>query len=140
MASGSSATESSNTLYLARITIPSAGGGGTVPITGIAVGNGASAVGNATVALFNSAGNQVAVSSSIANSTTYEAQFYPFTAVYNASPGVYAIGVIYSGAATVCQVSPLGQCSVQSQGSYTMPSSISPLGIASHYVPAMATY
>jgi len=140
MSAGSDATVSANTLYLARVIVPAAGGGGTVPLTGIAIGTGGTVVGNATVALFNSAGTQVAVSSSIAISGTYRAQFYPFTSVYDASPGVYEIGVIYSGGAHVCQVCALGPCGVQAQGSYAMPSSISALVASQQYIPVMSTY
>jgi|GEM_PF-6854804 len=140
MASGSDATVSANTLYLARVIVPAAGGGGTVPLTGIAIGTGGTAVGNATVALFNSAGTQVAVSSSIAIAGTYRAQFYPFTAVYDASPGVYEVGVIYSGAAHINEVCALGPCGVQAQGSYAMPSSISALVASQQYIPVMSTY
>ena len=137
LATSASAVLTSNHVYAAQIVVPP---GPAAPITGICIGNGATATGNATMALFNSAGNQVAVSASTTITGTYTTQFIPFTGVYDAMPGVYSVAVIFSGSAAVFQVCSGGPSSIQAQGSYAMPSSITALSSAPRYVPGMSTY
>lgn len=138
-AGGATGAMVANSLYLTAVTIPL-----PCSITGIQIANGVTS-GNAQVAFYNTAGTTLlANSASTALSGGSTSQLIPFTGAYSASPGTYWMGLQPDNAtATFKNGLPLASSQVQAQGSYTLPTTITPPGKTTRSaasIPTMATY
>lgn len=111
-------------------------------ITGISIYNGSTATGNILVALYNSAGTQVAVSASTAQSGTQAIQSIPFTGTYAAVPGLYYLAIVPSSASSTFNcIFTGGSGGSAAAGSFTMPGTITPPAISGTVeTPWMSTY
>lgn len=131
-----SGTYTLNVMSTAEIRVPS-----TTTMTGIAFLNGDTVAGNVIVALYNEAGERVAVSASTAQAGTFALQRVPFTAPYVAAPGIYYIGIVGSSATAEYALRCAFSRSVGiAAGSFTAPASITPPANAGGYVIAGSTY
>jgi hypothetical protein len=112
------------------------------PMKGISFGNGGTVAGNVLVALFNSAGEQVAHSASTAQAGTFTAQFVPFTAEYTPVPGVYYVWIMPElSTATFGCARILGGGASKAEGSFTIPSTVTPPAVnATVEMPILSTY
>jgi hypothetical protein len=137
LAQNYSSMPTANLLYYGKIQIPY-----TTTLTGVLLYTEATAAGNVLVGLFNSSGTQVAASTSVAQGTANSVQAVPFSSTYNAAPGEYFVAVMYSSAsATYISGLSYGGAGSAAQGSFALPSSITPPGAsAGGFIASMSTY
>jgi hypothetical protein len=113
-----------NNMYYAGVTIPAA-----TKLTGVVVST-SSGAGNLIVALYDASGTRLAVSASTAQANS-NAQFVPFTSQVSVPAGVYYIAVMPSTSTqNFNQALPLGGSSSSGQGSFAMPTTITPPPVA----------
>jgi hypothetical protein len=132
-----STTSVANSQYIVPVVVPFA-----QTLTGISFLNGATVNGNIYVALYNSAGTQVAVSATTAQAVTYTVQFVPFTSTYLAvTPGIYYMTIIStSSTSTFGFGNVLGSHTTIVASVGTPPSTITVPFYGGSQVPAMSTY
>lgn len=130
-----STTLTANQIYVVMVSVPY-----STTLTGIVV-DCTSATGNLLASLFDASGNQLAKSNSTAQVNSAN-QFVPFTSTFAAAFGAYYIGIqASSGSATYNQGIFAGRCTGISQGSFVVPSTISPPAVTTAVqMPYMSTY
>lgn len=133
-----SAAQTANLLILHAVYIPVA-----TTITGLVIANGATAAGNVLAGLYNAAGSSLLASSaSTAQAGTSSTQLVPFTGTYAAAAGTYITARIYSSSsATAPTAYSATPASTAAQGSFALPSSVTPPAAAAGAALAVcATY
>lgn len=126
-----------NLLNLARIYIPA-----FCTITGIQIANGSPVSGNVKSALYDSAGNLLASSGSVAQTGTFASQLVPFSAPVPITPGDYILGLMPDNATGQFETgSPINAVATPSQGAFTVPATVTPpTATTRFYIITMATY
>jgi hypothetical protein len=96
--------------------------------TGVILENGATATGNVKVALYSADGMTLLASSgAVAQSGTFAGQFVPYSAPYAAAAGPYILAVMYSSSsATAASAVIMAPSATAAQGSFTLPSTVTP--------------
>jgi len=114
-----------NGLYIETIFVPFA-----TTITGIVWVNNSTQAGNALAALFNSAGTELGVIASTALAGGFDSQIAAFSGgAIAVAPGVYYIGIMFSSASAVINTNQImGPSSYAAQGTFAMPTTITPPG------------
>lgn len=99
-----------------------------------------SATGTARVALYDSTGARVANRTTDSGTLSLAVTRIAFDSTYNAAPGVYYVGVIYSSTPNLNMAAVIGSNFVAGPGSSATATSITPpTGVAAS-VPVMSTY
>lgn len=120
--SNSTRAVTANLLYLMTVQIPVA-----VTLTGLMIENGTTASGNILVGIYNSAGSSLlASSSSTAQGSPNTVQQIPFTGTYAAAAGTYVYAVLFSSSSATAAAGFAALTSTAAQGSFALPSSVTP--------------